>query len=74
VKPLHHVFALPALIGAITVFGLLSALVADGVWDVLSWLALGSAVVVAAWFAVPRAGSAASALRANDPSSSNPTS
>jgi hypothetical protein len=72
-KPLHQVFAMPALIATITAVGLLSALVADGVWDVLSWLALGSAVGVAVWFAVPRSRRAPLAPCANDPLNSTPS-
>jgi len=33
--------------------GLISALVGDGIWDVLSWIALGLPLVVIAIFAAP---------------------
>ena len=53
VRPLHQVFAVPALLAGISLIGLLSALVADGVWDALSWLALGGVVAVALWHGWP---------------------
>ena len=36
----------PVVLGVATAFGLVSALVGDGVWDALSWLALGAPVAV----------------------------
>lgn len=47
-----RVFALPLLMGAVTVAGLSSALLADGVWDAVSWLTLGSLLVVIAFYVV----------------------
>jgi hypothetical protein len=35
-----QIFLLPAIISLVIAFGLVSALLGDGVWDVLSWLAL----------------------------------
>ena len=37
-----RIWAPPAAFGIATAGGLLSALVADGVWDVLSWVALAA--------------------------------
>ena len=37
-----RIWASPAAFGSATAGGLLSALVADGVWDVLSWAALAA--------------------------------
>ena len=37
-----RIWASPAAVGSVTAGGLLSALVADGVGDVLSWAALAS--------------------------------
>lgn len=51
-RGLGAVYRVPALIAAASLTGLLSALVADGVWDALAWLTLGSAVAVGAWFAL----------------------
>jgi hypothetical protein len=47
---LLHVFGIPALLAAISLIGLISALVADGAGDALSWLALGLLNAVIAWY------------------------
>jgi hypothetical protein len=41
-----HVFGVPMLLGALSAIGLVSALLGDGVWDLLSWTALGAPVAV----------------------------
>jgi hypothetical protein len=41
-----HVFRTPLLLGALTTIGLISALVADGIWDAVSWVGLGAPVVL----------------------------
>jgi hypothetical protein len=43
-----QIFGTPLAIAAITVFGLLSALLGDGVWDVVSWIALAAPVGITA--------------------------
>jgi hypothetical protein len=43
-------FRTPMLLALVSAIGLLSALFADGVWDVLSWAALGTPVAVIAWY------------------------
>ncbi|MFT3664234.1 hypothetical protein [Piscinibacter sp.] len=53
-KTLAQVFAVPLLLGVLATVGLVGALVGDGVWDVLSWLTLGSTIVVALWYALRR--------------------
>ncbi len=50
-RGLGAIYRLPALIAAASLLGLLSALVADGIWDALSWVTLGSAAATGAWFA-----------------------
>jgi hypothetical protein len=40
---------MPLLLAALSAGGLVSALLGDGAWDVLSWLALGALPVVIAW-------------------------
>lgn len=42
-------FALPALLGATSLAGLLSALLGDGACDWLSWLALAAPLAVVAY-------------------------
>lgn len=43
------IFAAPMLLAAVSVVGLLSALLGDGVWDAVSWFALAAPVAVIAW-------------------------
>lgn len=40
-------FAIPLALVGCTVFGLVSALLGDGVWDALSWFALAAPLVLA---------------------------
>lgn len=40
-QALWRVFRIPLLLGLFNLVGLVSALIGDGVWDVLSWVALG---------------------------------
>jgi hypothetical protein len=42
------------MIGIFTAVGLLFALLGDGIWDLLSAVALSVPVVVASWFGVPK--------------------
>ena len=44
-----HLWAMPILLGVLTTIGLISALLGDGIWDVVSAFALGAPVVVGAW-------------------------
>ncbi|MFT3940281.1 hypothetical protein [Rhodopseudomonas sp.] len=39
-RTLRQIFVWPALIAALSTVGLLSALLGDGVWDGVSWVAL----------------------------------
>ena len=45
-----RVWPVPIVLGILTCVGLVSALVADGLWDVVSWIGLGVPVAVAVWF------------------------
>ena len=50
-RPLHSfsaIYRIPLVIALISAVGLTSALLGDGMWDVLSWLALAVPVVLAA--------------------------
>lgn len=49
-QSLREVFRVPLWLGLLSAFGLLSALIGDDVWDVLSWLALLAPVAVAGWY------------------------
>ncbi|MDB5974160.1 MAG: hypothetical protein JWR07_920 [Nevskia sp.] len=43
----RRVFGMPLLLALLSLLGLVSALLGDGAWDALSWLALGIPVAVA---------------------------
>lgn len=42
-------FALPLLIGLLSLLGLLSALFGDGGWDAAAWLGLGIPALLGGW-------------------------
>ena len=48
------VFAVPAVVAALSLFGLIVALIGDGVWDVIGWLTLGLSVAVLGWALIAR--------------------
>lgn len=48
-RTLSQVFLWPAVLGAMTIIGLVSALLADGLWDVLSWSMLVVPVALGIW-------------------------
>jgi hypothetical protein len=41
-----QIWGAPSALGVVSAVGLLSALLADGLWDVLSWIALSAPVAV----------------------------
>jgi len=43
---------MPLALGILTAFGLIAALLSDGVGDTLSWIALAAPVLVIAWHSV----------------------
>jgi hypothetical protein len=47
----RHLWGMPLLLGAVTVFGLVVGLLEDGVWDVVAAAALALPVLVGAWYA-----------------------
>lgn len=49
VQPLRRIFAAPAAIAAVSIVGLVAALLGDGVHDVLSWIGLLVPVLAIAW-------------------------
>ncbi|HWK69248.1 hypothetical protein [Pollutimonas sp. M17] len=51
--PFLKVWGVPGLLGLLTAFGLLAALLGTGVWHGLSWLSLSIPILVAAryWIA-----------------------
>ena len=48
-RSLRQIFLWPMVLGTMTVVGLISALVADGIWDLLSWLMLLVPVALGIW-------------------------
>ncbi|WP_424191938.1 hypothetical protein ACMYR3_10665 [Ampullimonas aquatilis] len=53
-RTLQEIFAVPALLALLSSIGLISALLADGLWDALSWLSLGGVVAATIWYALRR--------------------
>jgi hypothetical protein len=54
-RTIGQIFAVPALIGVMSIVGLIAALVGDGVWDGLSWLMLVTPIAIyAACIYIPR--------------------
>ena len=52
-----QIWRAPLLLGVLTTIGLISALLGDGVWDLISSVALGAPVAVGAWHGLrPRRG------------------
>ncbi len=47
--PYRKVYGTAMILAAITLYGLLSALFGDGVWDELSWVALSVPLAVIVW-------------------------
>lgn len=49
-RTLAQIFYLPVIFAAITVVGLLSALLGDGPWDALSWVTLACPIAATVYF------------------------
>ena len=47
-----HLWAMPILLGVLTTIGLVSALLGDGIWDIVSAFALGAPVAVAGFYSL----------------------
>jgi hypothetical protein len=47
--PFLKLWGIPLLLGVLTIVGLVSALLGDGIWDTVSAFALGAPVVAGAW-------------------------
>ncbi|HZJ13068.1 MAG TPA: hypothetical protein VFD26_10565 [Methyloceanibacter sp.] len=52
---LGRTYLKPLVIALVSSAGLLFALIGDGLWDYLSWLALGFPVAIGLWFWLRRA-------------------
>jgi hypothetical protein len=51
---LGDIFLIPAIIAVVSCAGLISALVGDDIWDVLSWMTLSVPVAISIWYAFRR--------------------
>lgn len=47
-KPVRAIFAMPALLAAMTALALVAGLVGDGLWDLVAWAGL-AVPILAAW-------------------------
>jgi hypothetical protein len=45
-------WGMPILLGLLTTVGLVSALLGDGIWDIVSAFALGVPVLAGAWYSL----------------------
>jgi len=48
------IWTAPIVLGVLTVIGLISALLGDGVWDAVSAVSLGIVVAVGGWYGLRR--------------------
>lgn len=53
-QPFGPIWTAPIVLGVLTVIGLVSALLGDGVWDAVSALALGAVAAVGGWYGLLR--------------------
>jgi hypothetical protein len=44
----------PIALALLTLVGLISGLVGDGLWDAVSWIGLGVPILACAWFGLRR--------------------
>jgi xanthosine utilization system XapX-like protein len=49
-----NLWGVPVALGFLTLIGLISALLGDGIWDAVSALALGTPVAVSIWYGFRR--------------------
>lgn len=49
-----QIFAMPIVLGVLSVIGLVAALVGDGVWDVASWVTLALPILLCGYFYLKR--------------------
>jgi len=49
-----QIFAIPIVLGVLSIIGLVSALVGDGVWDGVSWVTLAIPILLCGYFFLKR--------------------
>ena len=47
-----QIWTAPIVLGIVSAIGLVSALLGDGMWDVLSWVTLTAPIAAVLWFVV----------------------
>ncbi|BCA56537.1 hypothetical protein W02_36770 [Nitrospira sp. KM1] len=45
----REIWGMPIILGVVSAVGLISALLGDGIWDALSWVALAAPLIVIGW-------------------------
>jgi hypothetical protein len=50
--PFLKLWGIPLMLGVLTIVGLVSALLGDGIWDIVSAFALGVPVAAGAWYSL----------------------
>ena len=50
-RTLLQIFAIPLVLGVLSIFGLTAALLGEGPWHVASWVALAVPLVLTGWYA-----------------------
>lgn len=53
-QPFGPIWTAPIILGVLTIVGLISALVGDGIWDALSAVTLGAVTATGAWYGLRR--------------------
>lgn len=49
-----QIFSIPIVLGVLSVIGLISALVGDGLWDGVSWVTLAVPILLCGYFFLKR--------------------
>jgi hypothetical protein len=49
-----QIFAIPLVLAILSIVGLISALVGDGIWDGLSWITLAIPILLCGYFLLKR--------------------
>jgi hypothetical protein len=62
-QSLTQIFAVPFVVAVLSTIGLVSALVGNGIWDGVSWIALVVPIALCGWFVLPRRAQRRSAAR-----------
>lgn len=51
---LKAIFAVPLIVGLLSLVGLVAALLGDGAWDAAGWITIGVSIVVLVWALIAR--------------------